>query len=155
MDCEGVAVGDLATRRQGLSEGGRTAVMVSSDGAAAGIVGMADAPRDTAAQAVAEHQALGVDVVMLTGDNEATARLIGTLLGVTDVIAEVLPGDKASKVAELQAGGSRVAMVGDGVNDAPALAQADVGVAIGAGTDVAIETADVVDRKSTRLNSSH
>src|SRR3546814_15100435 len=75
----------------------------------AGLVGRADAPRDTAAQAVAELQALGVDVVMLTGDNEATARRIGTLLGVTDVIAEVLPGDKASKVAELQAGGRRVA----------------------------------------------
>ena len=152
MDREGVALGDLAARRQELSEGGRTAVMVSIDGAAAGLVGMADAPRDTAAQAVAELQALGVDVVMLTGDNEATARRIGTLLGVTDVIAEVLPGDKASKVAELQAGGRRVAMVGDGVNDAPALAQADVGVAIGAGTDVAIETADVVLMRSDPLD---
>src|SRR3546814_18996083 len=81
---------------------------------------------------------------MLTGDNEATARRIGTLLGVTDVIAEVLPGDKASKVAELQAGGRRVAMVGAGVNDAPALAQAAVGVAIGAGTEVSTENADVV-----------
>ena len=152
MDREGVALRDLAARRQELSEGGRTAVMVSIDGAAAGLVGMADAPRDTAAQAVAELKALGVDVVMLTGDNEATARRIGTLLGVTDVIAEVLPGDKASKVAELQARGRRVAMVGDGVNDAPALAQADVGVAIGAGTDVAIETADVVLMRSDPLD---
>jgi len=152
MDREGIALGPLAERRQQLTEGGRTAVIVAIDGRAAGLIAMADAPRETAAAAVAELRKLDVEVVMLTGDNEATARRIAGLLGVDAVIAEVLPGDKASKVAELQAAGRKVAMVGDGVNDAPALAQADVGVAIGAGTDVAIETADVVLMRSDPLD---
>jgi Cu2+-exporting ATPase len=152
MAREGVDLGDLADRREELALGGRTAVVVAVDGRAAGLVAMADAPRPTAAAAVAELQRLGVEVVMLTGDNEATARRIASLLGVTSVIADVLPGDKSTKVAELQAEGRTVAMVGDGVNDAPALAQADVGIAIGAGTDVAIETADVVLMRSDPLD---
>jgi Cu2+-exporting ATPase len=152
MERDGIDLGELATRRKELAEGGRTAVIVAIDGRAAGLVAMADAARPTAAAAVAELRRLGAEVVMLTGDNEATARRIGSLLGVTTVIAEVLPGDKSSKVAELQAQGRKVAMVGDGVNDAPALAQADIGVAIGAGTDVAIETADVVLMRSDPLD---
>ena len=152
MERESIDLGALASRREELANGGRTAVVVAVDGRAAGLVGMADAPRETAASAVAELRRLGAEVVMLTGDNEATARRIGSLLGVSTVIAEVLPGDKSSKVAELQAQGRKVAMVGDGVNDAPALAQADVGVAIGAGTDVAIETADVVLMRSDPLD---
>jgi Cu2+-exporting ATPase len=152
MERDNVDLGELGARRTELSEGGRTAVIVAVDGRAAGLVGMADAARPTAAAAVAELRRLGAEVVMLTGDNEATARRIGSLLGVTRVIAEVLPGDKASKVAELQAQGHKVAMVGDGVNDAPALAQADIGVAIGAGTDVAIETADIVLMRSDPLD---
>ena len=152
MEREGIDLGGLAARRTELAEGGRTAVVVAVDGRAAGLVGMADAPRETAAAAVAQLQRLGAEVVMLTGDNEATARRIASLLGVTTVIADVLPGDKSTKVAELQAQGRRVAMVGDGVNDAPALAQADIGVAIGAGTDVAIETADVVLMRSDPLD---
>jgi len=152
MEREGIDLGALAARREELAEGGRTAVLVAVDGRAAGLVGMADAPRPTAAAAVAELRRLGAEVVMLTGDNEATAQRIGSLLGVTTVIAEVLPGDKSSKVTELQSQGKRVAMVGDGVNDAPALAQADIGVAIGAGTDVAIETADIVLMRSDPLD---
>ena len=152
MDREGIDLGALAARRDELAAGGRTAVVVGIDGAAAGLVALADAPRDTAAAAVQELRELGTEVVMLTGDNEATARRIAELLGVDTVIAEVLPGDKSAKVAELQAAGKRVAMVGDGVNDAPALAQADIGIAIGAGTDVAIETADLVLMRSDPLD---
>ena len=152
MDRERVDLSLLATRRIELSEGGRTVVAVAVDGVATGLIAMADTPRPTAVTAVAALRERGVEVVMLTGDNQATASRIGSLLGITTVIAEVLPGDKASKVAELQAGGRKVAMVGDGVNDAPALAQADVGIAIGAGTDVAIETADVVLMRSDPLD---
>ncbi len=152
MARDGVDLDGLAARRDELAAGGRTAVIVAVDGRAVGLVAMADAPRETAAAAVGELRSLGAEVVMLTGDNEATARRIASLLGIGTVIADVLPGDKASKVAELQAEGRKVAMVGDGVNDAPALAQADVGVAIGAGTDVAIETADVVLMRSDPLD---
>ena len=116
------------------------------------MLGISDAPRPTAKAAVGALQQQGVDVVMLTGDNRATAERIAAGLGIREVIAEVLPADKASKIAELQRAGKKVAMVGDGVNDAPALAQADLGIAIGAGTDVAIETADVVRIRSDPLD---
>ena len=151
MEREGVRPGPLADRRAQLARSGRTAVMVAVDGQAVGLIAMADAPRDTAGPAVAALRDLGVDVVMLTGDNEATGRRIAGMLGIETVMAEVLPGDKAAKIVELQRHGRKVAMVGDGVNDAPALAQADVGIAIGAGTDVAIETADVVLMRSDPL----
>ncbi|WP_188195958.1 heavy metal translocating P-type ATPase [Nonomuraea sp. SYSU D8015] len=152
LEREGVALGKMASRRQELAEGGRTAVMVGVDGTAAGVIGIADAARETSPAAVAALHELGVEVVMLTGDNAATAERIAQQLGIDTVIAEVLPGDKAAKVAELQRDGRKVAMVGDGVNDAPALAQADLGIAIGAGTDVAIETADVVLMRSDPLD---
>ena len=152
MEREKIDLGPLAERRQQLAETGRTVVVVAVDGRAVGLIAMADAPRDTASAAVAALRALGIEVVMLTGDNEATAKRIAGILGVDTVIAEVLPGDKSAKIAELQAQGRKVAMVGDGVNDAPALAQADIGIAIGAGTDVAIETADLVLMRSDPLD---
>jgi len=152
LDREGVQLGPLAARRQELAAGGRTVVVVAVDGRAAALVAIADAARPTATAAMAALHELGVEVVMLTGDNRATAERIAGELGIDTVLAEVLPGDKAAKVAELQRAGRRVAMVGDGVNDAPALASADLGIAIGAGTDVAIETAEVVLMRSDPLD---
>jgi len=152
MEREGVELGSLGAQRQELAAGGRTVVVAAVDGQAVGLVAIADAPRPTAEAAVQALHELGVEVVMLTGDNRATAERIAGELGIDTVIAEVLPGDKAAKVAELQATGRKVAMVGDGVNDAPALAGADLGIAIGAGTDVAIETADVVLMRSDPLD---
>ncbi|MEP7113702.1 MAG: heavy metal translocating P-type ATPase [Ilumatobacteraceae bacterium] len=142
----------LEVARARLADEGRTAIFAVIDGRAVGVIGLADAPRPSSATMVRELRALGIDVVMLTGDNEATALRIAAGMGIERVIADVLPGDKAAKIAELQAGGQKVAMVGDGVNDAPALAQADLGIAIGAGTDVAIETADVVLMRSDPLD---
>ena len=152
MGREGIALGALENRRAEMAAEGRTTVCVGVDGRAVALIGIADAPRPTSAAAVAALRRMNVQVVMLTGDNAATARRIGQELGIDTVIAEVLPADKASKVKELQENGRKVAMVGDGVNDAPALAQADLGIAIGAGTDVAIETADVVLMRSDPLD---
>lgn len=152
MAAEGVELGELAARRDELAESGRTAVLVAVDGRLVGVVALADAVRESAASAVAALHEAGMEVVMLTGDNEATARRIAGQLGIDSVVAEVLPGDKADQVGRLQADGRKVAMVGDGVNDAPALAKADLGIAIGAGTDVAIETADVVLMRSDPLD---
>jgi len=152
MTAENVDLGVLGTQQQELAEGGRTSVMAAADGRAVAVIGIADAARPTSAAAVAQLRSLGVEVVMLTGDNAATAQRIGGQLGVSTVIADVLPGDKAAKIKELMAAGRSVAMVGDGVNDAPALAQADLGIVIGAGTDVAVETADVVLMRSDPLD---
>jgi len=152
LEREQIALGSLAASRDEMAAGGRTAVLAAVDGRCAAVIGIADAPRETSAAAIEALHAAEVRVVMLTGDNEATARRIAEGLGIDTVIAEVLPGDKASKVAELQASGAKVAMVGDGINDAPALAQADLGIAIGAGTDVAIETADVVLMRSDPMD---
>jgi Cu2+-exporting ATPase len=148
MEREQVDLGPLAARREQLASGGRTVVMAAADGRPLGLFAIADAPRETSFSAVQALHDANVQVVMLTGDNRATAERIAGELGIDQVIAEVLPGDKAAKMVELQQGGRKVAMVGDGVNDAPALAQADLGIAIGAGTDVAIETADVVLMRS-------
>jgi Cu2+-exporting ATPase len=152
MSGEGIALGPLAAARDELAGSGRTAVLVAVDGQVAGVIGLADAARESSPAAVAALRELGVSVVMLSGDTEATARRIAAQLGIDTVIAEVLPGDKAARITDLQRAGRRVAMVGDGVNDAPALAQADLGIAIGAGTDVAIETADVVLMRSDPLD---
>jgi heavy metal translocating P-type ATPase len=152
LERENIDLGALGPRRDELAATGRTAVLTAVDGVAAGVIGIADAPRETSDAAVRALHDLGVEVVMLTGDNQATAERIAARLGIDTVIAEVLPEDKAAKIAELQRSGRKVAMVGDGVNDAPALAQADLGIAIGAGTDVAIETADVVLMRSDPLD---
>ena len=142
----------LMGRRDELASGGRTAVLIAVGGRGVGAVALADAARETAAGAVRELHDLGVQVVMLSGDNQRTAERIADHLGIDTVIAEVMPGDKAARIADLQGRHRETAMVGDGVNDAPALAQADLGVAIGAGTDVAIETADVVLMRSDPLD---
>jgi Cu2+-exporting ATPase len=152
MTADGVDVETLAAQREELAASGQTAVIVAIDGRAVGLIAIADAVRRTSRDAVRALREQEIDVVMLTGDNEATARRIADELGIERVIAEVLPADKAARVAELQGHDRRVAMVGDGVNDAPALAQADLGIAIGAGTDVAIETADVVLMRSDPLD---
>ena len=143
-----VDFGGLGSRADELEGAGRTVVRVSVDGEAGGLIAIADAVRPSAKETIDRLHNLGIQVAMLTGDNRATADRIARELGLDTVFAEVLPGQKADKVKELQATGKLVAMVGDGINDAPALAQADVGIAIGAGTDVAVETADVVLMKS-------
>jgi P-type Cu2+ transporter len=149
---EQVSLDGLAERAAQLAGQGRTTVQVALDGRAAGIIAIADAPRESAKAAVVALREIGVRAVMLTGDSQATAERVAAEVRIDEVIAEVLPQDKAAKVSELQQQGRKVAMVGDGVNDAPALAQADVGIAIGAGTDVAVETADVVLMRSDPLD---
>ncbi|MRH88218.1 heavy metal translocating P-type ATPase [Nocardia sp. SYP-A9097] len=152
LEREGIDLGDLAAARDRVAGAGQTAVLAAVDGKATAVIGIADAARETSARAVQDLHDMGIEVVMLTGDNAATAQRIAAELGIDTVIAEVLPGDKADKIAELQSTGKKVAMVGDGVNDAPALARADLGIAIGAGTDVAIETADLVLMRSDPLD---
>ena len=148
MDTQQLDLGALGADAQRLEGTGRTVVDVARAGKLIGLIAIADAPRSTAAATVAKLRELGVQVAMLTGDNAGTAHRIARELGIDILLAEVLPGQKAGKVKELQAQGKKVGMVGDGVNDAPALTQAEVGFAIGAGTDVAIESADVVLMKS-------
>lgn len=148
MEDNRIALDSLNDRAKVLEEEGNTVVYAAVDGTAAGLIAIADAIRPNAKQAIQKLTALGIEVAMLTGDNQGTANLVAKELGIKTVFAEVQPGQKAEKVKEMQARGLRVGMVGDGINDAPALAQADVGIAIGAGTDVAMEAADVVLMKS-------
>jgi Cu2+-exporting ATPase len=152
MDGQSVAVETLAKDSERLQGAGRTVVHVAQDGILAGLIAIADAPRPTSKEALRQLRARGVQVAMLTGDNRGTAERIGRELGIDIVFSDVLPGEKAAKVKELQAQGKRVGMVGDGINDAPALTQSEVGFAIGAGTDVAIESAQVVLMRSDPLD---
>jgi len=148
MQAEKVDMNGLVSRADQMQGAGRTVVHVAHGGKLVGLIAIADAPRPTSAAAVQKLRERGVQVAMLTGDNQATAERIAAGLGIDIVLADVLPGQKADKVKALQAQDKKVGMVGDGINDAPALTQADVGFAIGAGTDVAMESADVVLMKS-------
>jgi Cu2+-exporting ATPase len=148
MEAERIGLAELAAEAARLQGGGRTVVHVARGGRLIGLIAIADAVRPTSRATIAKLQERGVKVAMITGDNQATAERIGKELGIDIVLADVLPGQKASKIKELQNQGHKVAMVGDGINDAPALTQADVGFAIGAGTDVAMESAQVVLMKS-------
>ncbi len=148
MESENVALEELSSQASRLQGGGRTVVYVARAGKLIGLIAIADAVRPTSMATIAKLQERGVKVAMITGDNQSTADRIGKELGIDIVLADVLPGQKASKIKELQAQGHKVGMVGDGINDAPALTQADVGFAIGAGTDVAMESAQVILMKS-------
>jgi Cu+-exporting ATPase len=144
----GGAPGAASASARKLAGEGKTPMYAAVEGRFAGIVAVADVVKETSAQAVAKLRAMGIEVAMITGDSRAAAEAIAASVGIDRVLAEVLPQDKAAEVKKLQAEGRKVAMVGDGINDAPALAQADVGIAIGSGTDVAMESADVVLMKS-------
>jgi len=143
LESIGVDPGDLAARAEALRAEGQTVMFVAIDGKAAGLLCVADPIKESTAEALRSLHAEGVRVVMLTGDSETTARAVARTLGIDEVIAGVLPDQKAAKVRELQGQGRVVAMAGDGINDAPALAQASVGIAMGTGTDVAMESASV------------
>ena len=147
MEKSGAALGALAEKADALAGEGKTPLYFSRDGVLLGIIAVADVMKDDSAQAIREMQAMGIHVVMLTGDNQRTAAAIGRQAGVDEVVAGVLPDGKEQVIRQLQQRG-QVAMVGDGINDAPALTRADIGVAIGAGADVAVDAADVVLMKS-------
>ncbi|MFQ5428199.1 MAG: heavy metal translocating P-type ATPase [Thermodesulfobacteriota bacterium] len=138
-----VEIEEIEESEKKLAEEGKTPIYAAIDGKAAGIVSVADRLKENSKEAVAALRRMGLDVVMITGDNSRTAHAIGREIGLTSVLAEVLPADKAREVKKLQEAGKKVAMVGDGINDAPALAQADIGIAIGTGTDVAMEASDI------------
>ena len=144
MTLAGISVEALVPTLRRLEGEGKTVMLLAVDGVSAGALAVADTLKEHSAQAVRALQKMGIEVLMLTGDNRRTAEAIARQLGLNAVIAEVLPGQKEQKVKELQAQGKIVAMVGDGVNDAPALAQADVGIALGSGTDVAMEAGGIV-----------
>jgi Cu2+-exporting ATPase len=127
-----------------MASQGKTIVLVVADKKVQGLIALVDIIRDESRQAIKTLKGFGLEISMITGDNEATAKYVANELGLASHFAEVLPDEKSEKIKQLQRQGKKVAMVGDGVNDAPALAKADVGIAIGAGTDVAIETADIV-----------
>jgi len=148
MDDRGVALANLEDAAEKLMAEGKTPMYVAFDGKAAGIVAVADVLKKSSKAAIERLHKMGIEVAMITGDNKKTADAIAKQVGIDRVLAEVLPHDKSAEVKKMQAGGRKVAMVGDGINDAPALAQADIGIAIGSGTDVAMESADIILMRS-------
>ena len=154
MDAHNITGGEVLRSGEALAAEGKTPLFFARAGKLMGVIAVADVVKPTSAQAIRELSGLGMEVVMLTGDNAKTAQAIQRQVGVDRVVAEVFPQDKEKEIRRLQENGKKVAMVGDGINDAPALARADVGIAIGAGTDVAIESADIVLMKSDLLDVS-
>ena len=144
MEEKNISVKELEKDADKLAEEGKTPVFVATDGQPAGIVAVADVVKKSSRAAIESLHKMGIEVAMITGDNKKTAEAIARQVGIDRVLAEVLPQDKAFEVKKLQQEGRKVAMVGDGINDAPALAQSDIGIAIGSGTDVAMESADIV-----------
>jgi len=152
MTERGIDAGALAAKATSLAAAGKTPMYAALDRTLLGLIAVADVVKPHSAAAIARLHAMGIETVMITGDSLPTAQAIAREVGIDRVLAEVLPGDKAGEVKKLQAEGKKVAMVGDGINDAPALAQSDVGIAIGSGTDVAIESADIVLMRSDLLD---
>lgn len=153
MDENGISANTFEEKEKKLSEEGKTVLYFAEKDKILGIIAVQDVPKQTSKAAIRQFKKLGIDVVMLTGDNKRTAEAIAKNLGITNVVAEVMPQDKEAVVRSFQEKGGKTAMIGDGINDAPALARADVGVAIGAGTDVAIESADIVLMKSDLMDA--
>ncbi len=152
MDERGISLGELSSQSDRLADEGKTPMYVAVNNEISGIIAVADVVKESSAKAIKKLQSMGIEVAMITGDNRKTAEAIAKQVGISRVLAEVLPQDKSNEVKKLQAEGKKVAMVGDGINDAPALAQADIGIAIGSGTDVAMESADIVLMKSDLMD---
>ena len=154
MDSKNIDILNLEKKSDELAGQGKTPMYIAIDNKIAGIIAVADIVKENSAKAIKKLHEMGIEVAMITGDNKKTAQAIATQVGIDRVLAEVLPQDKSSEVKKLQEEGKFVAMVGDGINDAPALAQADIGIAIGSGTDVAMESADIVLMRSDLLDVS-
>jgi len=152
MDERDISLGELESQSDRLADEGKTPMYIALNNKISGIIAVADVVKESSTKAIKKLQSMGIEVAMITGDNRKTAEAIAKQVGIKRVLAEVLPQDKSNEVKKLQAEGKKVAMVGDGINDAPALVQADIGIAIGSGTDVAMESADIVLMKSDLMD---